>query len=156
MSLPYEPRQDAGRLLADALLGRLGRDESLLILGLLRGGVPVAYEIATALHAPLDVFVVRKLGTPGHSEPAMGAVARGGVSLVNDDLVRSLGISQDEIEATHERERTELFRREHQYRGSLPELSLKDRNVVLVDDGATTGSMMPNMPTPDRQQSTPG
>jgi putative phosphoribosyl transferase len=114
----------------------------LIVLGLPRGGVPVAFEVAHALHAPLDVFVVRKLGTPGQSELAMGAIATGGVRVLDPDIVRMLGISKAEIQAIAAREERELERRESAYRGERPAPSFAGRTVILVDDGLATGSTM--------------
>lgn len=137
---PFSDRREAGRELA-ALVPAVRSDEAI-VLALPRGGVPVAYEIARALGAPLDVFLVRKLGTPGHPELAMGAIASGGIRVLNEEVVRYLNIPQELIDAVAEREQSELARREAAYRrgGSLP--SLKDRTVILVDDGLATGSTM--------------
>src|SRR5436305_11475800 len=108
----FDDRHDAGRRLADKLMQYAGRSD-VLVLALPRGGVPVAFEVATRLHAPLDVFVVRKLGVPGHEELAMGAIATGGIRVLDDDLIRSLRIDEDAIEAVTAREERELARREH-------------------------------------------
>src|ERR671939_605598 len=115
----YRDRRDAGRRLGQALRTLHG-EPNLLVLGLPRGGVPVAYEVATALDAPLDVFVVRKLGVPGHEELAMGAIASGGILVLNEDVVRSLGVSEEELAGVAARERRELERRERRYRGVRP------------------------------------
>lgn len=137
----YRDRADAGRELSRKLTAY--RDcNDVIVLGLPRGGVPVAFEVASALHAPLDVFVVRKLGTPGQPELAMGAIASGGVRVLNDDVVRSLGIPDFTIEEVAQVEGEELRRRERQYRGSRPPLDVRDKTVILVDDGLATGSTM--------------
>jgi putative phosphoribosyl transferase len=137
----FGDRREAGRTLAQMLQEYANRDD-VVVLALPRGGVPVAFEVAQALHAPLDVFLVRKLGTPGHPELAMGAIASGGVKVLNDDVVQWLGISADQIDAVARAEQRELERREAAYRhgGSLP--SLAQRVVILVDDGLATGSTM--------------
>lgn len=137
----YRDRADAGRKLA-ARLGDYGGREDLVVLGLPRGGLPVAYEVAQALHAPLDVFVVRKLGVPGHEELAMGAIASGGTQVLNQDVVRMLGISARTIARVAADERRELERRERAYRGELPPLEIEGRHVILVDDGLATGATM--------------
>jgi putative phosphoribosyl transferase len=116
--------------------------ENLLVLGLARGGVPVGWEVAAALRAPLDVFVVRKLGVPQWQELAMGALATGGGIVVNDNLVRNLGISDEQLQATIQRETDELNRRESAYRCDRPPVSMADRTVILVDDGIATGASM--------------
>lgn len=137
----FKDRTEAGRQLAEALSEYAGRDD-VIVLGLPRGGVPVAYEVAKGLQAPLDVYLVRKLGTPGRPELAMGAIASGGVRVVNDDVVNSLGIDRSTIEEAADRERDELQRREQAYRGDRPEPELEDRVVILVDDGLATGATM--------------
>jgi predicted phosphoribosyltransferase len=114
----------------------------VLVLGLPRGGVPVAFEVATALEAPLDVFIVRKLGVPGYEELAMGAIASGGIRVRNDGVVRLLSISEDVIEAVTAQELRELRCRESAYRGDRPPLEVRGRTVILVDDGLATGSTM--------------
>src|SRR5438105_8012842 len=116
MDRRFRDRTEAGRLLGQELKRRLGKNDNLIILALPRGGVPVAYEVAEALDAPLDVFIVRKLGVPGHEELAMGAVATGGVRVLNDDVVRMLDIPQDAIERVTQNETAELKRREQKYR----------------------------------------
>src|SRR5881275_1559370 len=116
----FRNRRDAGRVLA-GLLEHYRDKPGVIVLGLPRGGVAVAYEVATALGAPLDVFLVRKLGVPGHEELAMGAIASGGVRVLNDDVVRTVGISEREIESVAVLEQAELARREREYRGSRPE-----------------------------------
>ncbi|WP_333893499.1 phosphoribosyltransferase [Mycolicibacterium gadium] len=144
-------RRDAGRVFRDRreagdVLGRelaSYRDRSnVQVLGLARGGVPVGAQVARALHAPLDVFLVRKLGVPQWEELAMGALASGGGVVVNESLVRSLGISEDQMQAAIERETDELHRREHAYRGDRPPLALAGKTVILVDDGIATGASM--------------
>jgi putative phosphoribosyl transferase len=114
----------------------------LLVLGLPRGGIPVAYEVARGLGAPLDVFLVRKLGVPGQEELAMGAIATGGVRVVNHDVVRALGIPPDVLDRAAAEEARELERRERSYRGDRPEPQVDGRTVILVDDGLATGSSM--------------
>src|ERR1700754_1453016 len=141
MSLRFRDRRDAGRQLA-AKLTEYANDASVLVLGLPRGGVPVAYEVARALQAPLDVFVVRKLGVPGREELAMGAIASGGVVVVNEDVVRGLGISQETIQRVAEEEGRELLRREQIYRDGRHMPDLMGKTVILVDDGLATGSSM--------------
>lgn len=137
----FQDRSDAGRVLAERL-DRLARHPDVIVLALPRGGVPVAFEIATRLDAPLDIFVVRKLGVPGQEELAMGALATGGVQVINEEVARALNISREAIERVAERERTELERREQLYRGGRPAPSLSGRTVILVDDGLATGSTM--------------
>jgi predicted phosphoribosyltransferase len=137
----FHDRGDAGRALARQLDSYAGRDD-LVILALPRGGVPVGYEVAEALGAPLDVFLVRKLGTPGHRELAMGAIASGGVRVMNDEVVRWLNIGPDQIEAVAREEGQELIRREEAYKSGRPPLALDHRTVILVDDGLATGSTM--------------
>jgi len=137
----FRDRQEAGRVLADLLKAFAGRPD-VIVLALPRGGVPVAFEVASALHAPLDVFVVRKLGVPGHEELAMGAVASGGVGVLNQDIVRDLGLPKAAIEAAVQREELELRRRERVYRDGRPLPDLKNRVVILVDDGLATGATM--------------
>jgi predicted phosphoribosyltransferase len=141
MNVLYRDRADAGATLAGLLGHYAGRDD-LLVLGLPRGGVPVAYQVARALGAPLDVFLVRKLGVPGREELAMGAIASGGVRVVNRNLVEGLGIPAAMVERTVAAEQRELDRREHAYREERPPPEVKDKVVVLVDDGLATGSTM--------------
>ncbi len=139
--MQFENRAEAGRYLAQKLMAY--RDQpDVLVLALPRGGVPVAYEVAKALHAPLDVFLVRKLGVPGHEELAMGAVATGGVRVLNEAVVRALNISEEQINAVTEAELRELERREQAYRGSRPAPQIRDRTIILVDDGLATGATM--------------
>lgn len=140
--MQFRDRSDAGRHLGDALKARYGNRPAVLVLGLPRGGVPVAYEVAKILNAPLDVFVVRKLGVPGHEELAMGAIAGGGAIVYNDDVVRNLEIPQYAIDRAIEREREELERRERVYRGDRPAPQIAGRTVILVDDGLATGASM--------------
>jgi putative phosphoribosyl transferase len=137
----YRDRVHAGQVLAGELFEYGGRDD-LTVLGLARGGVPVAAEVAARLRAPLDAFLVRKLGAPGNPELAMGAIATGGARVLNDTVVRGLSVSWDEIEATAAREEQELERREFAYREGRPPPQLTDRTVILVDDGLATGSSM--------------
>jgi putative phosphoribosyl transferase len=137
----FRDRAHAGRLLAQRLQEYAGRDD-VIVLGLPRGGVPVAYEIAAALGAPLDVFLVRKLGVPGHEEFAFGAVATGGLTVLNRHVIESLRIPQDVVDAVVAREMRELERRERAYRGDRPPPDLTGRAVLLVDDGLATGSSM--------------
>ena len=137
----FRDRKEAGRRLAEKLRAYANRPD-VLVLALPRGGVPVAYEIARALGAPLDVFVVRKLGVPGYEELAMGAVATGGVRVLNDQLVQRLRIPEYVIEAVATREQQELARRERLYRGGRPPPEVRGRTVILVDDGLATGATM--------------
>ena len=137
----FQDRRDAGRALGKALAKYAGRPD-LVVLALPRGGVPVAFEVAQALGAPMDVFLVRKLGFPGNEEFAMGAVASGGVRVLDEKLLRSTGISADAVRAVVDREERELRRRERAYRGDRPTLELANRTVLLVDDGLATGSSM--------------
>jgi len=144
----FQDRREAGEELGSALKSRLftggetPADSDILVLGLPRGGVPVAYEVARALDAELDVFLVRKLGVPGHEELAMGAIASGGVRILNEEVVWTLRVSEDEIEYVAQREQAELERRERLYRGDLPPPAVSGRTVILVDDGLATGSTM--------------
>lgn len=131
----------AGRSLAEKLIKYEYRDE-VIVLALPRGGVPVAYEIATTLHAPLDVLVVRKLGIPNHEEYAMGAIAQGGTRILNEDAISFYNISSQAIQQVEDRELQELHRREKVYRGTQPWPILKGRCVILVDDGLATGATM--------------
>jgi predicted phosphoribosyltransferase len=128
-------------MLAQKLAAYAGRDDAV-VLALPRGGVPVASEVARALSIPLDVFMVRKLGVPGHEELALGAIATGGVRVLNDDVVASLAISTDAVEAVAARELEELERRERSYRGERPALELRGLIAVIVDDGLATGATM--------------
>jgi putative phosphoribosyl transferase len=137
----YRNRSEGGRYLAAQLTSYSDRDD-VLVLGLPRGGVPVAFEVAKALHAPLDIFLVRKLGVPGHEELAMGAISTGGVRVLNEDVVDYLGIPGDVIDAVAADELLELERREHAYRGDRPEPDVRGKTIILVDDGLATGSTM--------------
>jgi putative phosphoribosyl transferase len=137
----FVDRRDAGRVLALRLAKYANRDD-VIVLALPRGGVPVAYEVAAALGAPMDVFLVRKLGTPGHRELAMGAIASGGVRVLNEDVVRWYGIPESAIERVAREEEQELQRRERAYRDDLPAPDLANRTVILIDDGLATGSTM--------------
>ena len=137
----FKNRTEAGRFLAERLSAYANRPDTL-ILGLPRGGVPVAYEVATALNAPLDVFVVRKLGVPGHEELAMGAIATGGARSLNPDVIEYLRIPEEVVDEVTEREEQELKRRERLYRDHRPAHSPRGRVTILVDDGLATGSSM--------------
>lgn len=137
----FANRIDAGRRLARDLAAWRGRDD-VIVLALPRGGVPVAHEVASALGAPLDIFIVRKLGVPGHEEYAMGAIASGGVRVMNEELVRELRLPASAVEQVTAREQRELERRELAYRGDRPAPDLAGRTVILVDDGLATGSTM--------------
>ncbi len=141
MSERFRDRRDAGIRLA-ARLAAYANDPSVLVLGLPRGGVPVAYEVALALGAPLDIFVVRKLGVPGHRELAMGAIASGGVRVLNSDVVEALHIPVAMIDAVAAQEQQELERQQRAYRGDAPFPVLTGRTVIVVDDGLATGSTM--------------
>jgi len=137
----FRDRREAGRVLAESLASYAGRPD-VLVLGLPRGGVPVAYEVARALGAPLDVFLVRKLGVPGHEELAFGALASGGVRILNRDVVEALRIRSQVVEAVTKMESTELGRRERQYRDDRPAPEVRDKTVILIDDGLATGASM--------------
>jgi putative phosphoribosyl transferase len=141
MSKLFHDRTEAGQVLADLLREYAGRKD-VLILALPRGGVPVAFEVAQALDAPLDIFVVRKLGLPSNEELAMGALASGNIRVLNDEVVQSFGISERTIEAVAEKEQVELERRERLYRGDSDLPSIRGKTVLLVDDGVATGSTM--------------
>jgi predicted phosphoribosyltransferase len=138
---PFRDRREAGRLLA-ARLAKYADAPDVLVLALPRGGVPVAFEVSRKLHAPLDVFLVRKLGVPGHEELAMGALTAGGVRVLNQAVVQGLQIPDSIIDAAAAREATELARREQLYRGGRPALEVRGRIVILVDDGLATGSTL--------------
>jgi putative phosphoribosyl transferase len=140
-SRPFRNRSHAGKLLGQRLRAYADRSD-VLVLALPRGGVPVAYEVAAELHAALDVLLVRKLGVPGYEELAMGAIASGGLRVVNEDVVRSLNITADAIEQVAARELVELNRRDQLYRDDRPEPDPAGRIVILVDDGLATGSTM--------------
>jgi predicted phosphoribosyltransferase len=137
----FRNRIDAGRQLAAALAKYANRPD-VIVLGLPRGGIPVAAEVARALHVPLDVFVVRKLGVPGHEEYAMGAIASGGVRLLDRRTVAAAGLTPAQVESVTAAERAELERRERSYRGDRPFPELTRRTVILVDDGLATGASM--------------
>jgi putative phosphoribosyl transferase len=137
----FRNRRDAGRVLATKLAAYAKRPD-VIVLALPRGGVPVAYEVAQALAAPLDVFLVRKLGLPGHEEFALGAIATGGVRVINQDVVRGLRIPPTTIDAIAASEHQELERRERLYRGDRQGPDVRDRTVILVDDGLATGATM--------------
>ena len=147
----FRNRSEAGRFLADKLKAYANRPD-VLVLALPRGGVPVAYEVATALKAPLDVFLVRKLGVPGHEELAMGALGSGGVRVLNEDVVNYLHIPDEVIEQVAATEQQELERREKLYRGDRPVLDVRHRTVILIDDGLATGSTMRAAAVALRQQ----
>jgi putative phosphoribosyl transferase len=139
--MPFLDRSDAGRKLAERL-GHYVKQPGCLVLALPRGGVPVAYVVARALDLPLDVFLVRKLGVPGHAELAMGALASGGVKVLNEDVVRVLHISCEAIEAVARKEQWELERRERAYREGRPAPEVTGRTIILIDDGLATGASM--------------
>ncbi|MBV9581989.1 MAG: phosphoribosyltransferase [Chloroflexi bacterium] len=136
----FADRADAGRQLAAKLVAFEGPDT--LVLGLPRGGVPVAFEVAAALHAPLDVFIVRKLGVPGHEELAMGAIASGGMRVANWSVIQELGIPRSVFDDVAASEQLELERRERLYRAGRPPLEVRDKSVIVADDGLATGSSM--------------
>ncbi len=139
--LPFQNRRQAGQLLAQAL-PQYANGGDVIILALPRGGVPVACEVADALQVPLDLMLVRKLGTPGQEELAMGAIGQGGIRVLNRDVVQALRISDDVITAVEQRERRELDRRQQAYRGSRPPPQLRGKRVILIDDGLATGATM--------------
>src|SRR5688500_1031185 len=138
----FRDREEAGRHLGAALAGRFGKRDDILVLALPRGGVPIGYEVARALRAPLDVFIVRKLGLPGHEEFAMGAIASGGVRVLNEEMFAQFPIPMHVVDAVAQREMLELQRRERSYRGSRPPLDVTNKTVIVVDDGLATGSTM--------------
>lgn len=139
MKIPFRDRIEAGQHLAKRLQAYANRSD-VLVLGLPRGGIPVAFEVAQALHAPLDICLVRKLGVPGHDELAMGAIASGGVRILNYEVISSLGITDKTIEAVAARELGELQRRDRVYRGDRPQPVIQNQTVILVDDGIATGA----------------
>ncbi|MEO0488175.1 MAG: phosphoribosyltransferase [Cyanobacteria bacterium J06659_2] len=141
MGTRFYNRIEAGQLLANQLKAYASRTD-VLVLGLPRGGVPVAYEVAHALNLPLDICLVRKLGVPDHRELAMGAIAFGGVRILNDDILSSLSISDQTLERVTARELRELQRRDRAYRGNRPQPEIRDQIVILVDDGIATGATM--------------
>jgi putative phosphoribosyl transferase len=139
--IPFRDRRDAGKKLAQELLHYADRSD-VIVLALPRGGVPVAYEVALALNVPLDIFLVRKLGLPGHEELAIGAIASGGIRVLNEDIIRALNVSEEMINIVAQRELQELQRREHRYRGDSPVPEVRDHTVILIDDGLATGASM--------------
>ena len=141
MARPFHDRADAGRVLATQLTA-YAQHPQVQVLALPRGGVPVAFEVAQALCIPLDVFLVRKLGVPGREELAMGAVATGGVRVLNDEVIRALAIPPEVLETVTAAEQQELARREREYRGERPPLEVRGRILILVDDGLATGATM--------------
>jgi predicted phosphoribosyltransferase len=147
----FYDRRDAGRRLAARLMSYADRPD-VLVLALPRGGVPVGFEVASALHAPLDVIVVRKLGVPGHEELAMGAIATGGVRVLNTEIIEQLGISKEVIDRVAWYEQQEMERRERLYRGDRPPYDIYKRIIILVDDGIATGATIRAAATAIRQQ----
>lgn len=147
----FRDRTEAGQKLGQKLKAYANRPD-VLVLGLPRGGVPVAFEVAKELNAPLDVFLVRKLGVPGHEELAMGAIASGGVCILKEEMVKSLHLSSEAIAKVTTKEQQELERREQVYRGDRPPLVLSDRTIILVDDGLATGATMHAAAVAIRQQ----
>jgi predicted phosphoribosyltransferase len=137
----FQNRHEAGKELAQKVSEYANRSD-ILVVALPRGGVPVAYEVALALNAPLDIYLVRKLGLPGREELAIGAIASGGVQILNEDIVRALGLDPNTIHSVVEQELQELKRREASYRENRPAPEVKDRTVILVDDGLATGASM--------------
>jgi len=137
----FRDRIEAGQVLAQRLRGVI-RDSNPIVLALPRGGVPVGFEVAKALHSDLDIFLVRKLGVPGHEELAIGAIASGGIRVLNQTLIRELGLTSLVIDSITARERREIERRERLYREHRPPLAVGDRTVILVDDGLATGATM--------------
>jgi predicted phosphoribosyltransferase len=137
----FQDRREAGQFLAEKLIEYANRTD-VIVLALPRGGVPVAYEVANRLNAPMDIFVVRKLGVPGYEELAMGAIASGGVRVLNPDVLSDVRIHEAIIDQVTEYELSELQRRERLYRGNRPPLELKGRTIIIVDDGLATGSTM--------------
>lgn len=141
MNARFKNRTDAGRILAGKLI-QYGNRSDVLIMALPRGGVPVGYEVARVLNVPLEVMIVRKLGVPGHDELAMGAIASGGVRVLNRSVIESLRIPPDSIEVVEKRETLELMRREAMYRGNRQPIAVEGKTIILVDDGVATGSTM--------------
>ena len=139
--IPFRNRRDAGQKLAQKLLHYADHPD-VIVLALPRGGVPVGYEVALALHVPLDIFIVRKLGLPGHEELAIGAIGSGGIRVLNEDIIHALKISDEMIERVAQRELQELQRRERLYRGDTPPPDMHQRIAILVDDGLATGASM--------------
>ena len=140
--LRFRDRIEAGQLLGRELAARLGIIDDVIVLALPRGGVPVAFEVARALHAPLDVFLVRKLGVPGHEELAMGAIASGGTRVLNRPVIDRLGVAAEEVEVVARAEVEVLARRERAYRGDRPPVAVAGATVIVVDDGLATGASM--------------
>lgn len=138
---PFKNRRDAGRILAQRLCKYAGRSD-VVVFALPRGGVPVASEVALALNAPLDIFLVRKLGLPGHEELAIGAIATGGVRVLNEEIIHALNIPEEVIDLVAQQELKELERRERSYRGDRPALDVWNKTVILIDDGLATGASM--------------
>lgn len=151
MPARYRDRVDAGRRLA-GLLRQYADRPDVVVLALPRGGVPVAFEVARALHVPLDVFVVRKIGLPAHPELAIGAIASGGVRLVDESAVRRFGVTESQLAAVSAAEERELERRERAYRDRLPSPDLHGKTVILIDDGLATGASMAAAATAVRAQ----
>jgi putative phosphoribosyl transferase len=151
MRRPFRDRSEAGRVLAGMLADYAGRND-VIVLALPRGGVPVACEVAQALGAPLDVFLVRKLGAPGHEELAMGAIASGDVVVMNDEVLKAMNVQADEILDAIADERRELARREEAYRDGRPPVDVRGKTVILTDDGLATGSTMRAAVTALRRQ----
>jgi putative phosphoribosyl transferase len=141
MAARYRNRTDAGRRLAAQLREYADRPDAM-VLALPRGGVPVAYEVARALHLPLDVFIVRKLGLPSHPELAMGAIASGGIRVIDQAALRRFGVTDEQLAAVAAAEERELERRERQYRGGLPSPDVTGKTLILIDDGLATGATM--------------
>ena len=139
--MKFTDRREGGRKLTEQLADYAGRD-NVIVLGLPRGGVPVADEVAKRLNVPLDVLLVRKIGVPGQEELAMGAIASGGGRVLNEDILQSFAISEEDIRKVEEEEREELERREREFRGGREELDVRDKIVILVDDGLATGASM--------------
>ncbi|RPJ25772.1 MAG: phosphoribosyltransferase [Chloroflexi bacterium] len=137
----FKDRRGAGRILAQKLSAYAGRSD-VIISALPRGGVPVAYEVALALNAPLDIFIVRKLGLPGQKELAIGAIASGGIRVLNEDIIRALAVPEEVVNLVARQELQELERREQIYRGDRPALEIRDRIVIVIDDGLATGASM--------------
>jgi predicted phosphoribosyltransferase len=134
-------RRDAGRKLAEKLSAYADQPD-VIVLALPRGGVPVAYEVSMALNAPMDIFLVRKLGLPGHEELAIGAIASGGTRVLNEEIVHTLGVNRNVIDMVARQEQQELERREQKYRGDRPPIEVKGKTVILIDDGLATGASM--------------
>ena len=141
MPLPFRDRVEAGRALAHKLESYRGQ-EDVLVLALPRGGVPIAFEVSRAIEAPLDIYLVRKLGVPGHEELAIGAIASGGVRVLNHDVVYMTGIDEQGIDAIAEREQKEIERRERTYRDGRPAAEIAGKTIILIDDGLATGATM--------------